>query len=461
MNRRRFSADLLGALGASFLIPDVIAGSRVWDPGRAPGSPSGTWDRSGGEESQEMPRINASRLHRRLEELSHYGRRPDGGVDRVAFSQAEIEARTYVRSLREEEGLDVRLDAAGNLLGRRDGREAGLTPLMVGSHLDSVPAGGNYDGPLGTLGALEVLQTLREAGMVSRHSLEVVAFVNEEGGKTGSRVMAGEFRPEELELETVSGLTIREGIRRLGGNPEAVTTARREPGSVAGFLELHVEQGAVLEEAGATIGVVEGIVGIRRWHVKVAGAANHAGTTPMALRKDALLGAAVFVQAVNRVARTIPGSQVATVGRIQAFPGAPNVIPGEVILSLEIRDLAMEGIERVFELLRREADEIEGHHGTPFTMEEIYLSAAAPTDERFRRWVEDAAQELGLSHRRMPSGAGHDAQAVAHFAPVGMIFIPSVGGVSHHPDEYSRPEDVEAGVNVLLRALVKADAELG
>jgi N-carbamoyl-L-amino-acid hydrolase len=206
--------------------------------------------------------------------------------------------------------------------------------------------------------------------------------------------------------------------------------------------------------------VVEGIVGIRRWNVTVSGSANHAGTTPMDQRKDALLGAAGLVQAVNRVARSMEGSQVATVGKIQASPGVPNVIPGEVELTLEVRALRMERIQEVYEGILREAAGIEEADGTPIVLEEFYLSAAAPTDERFRRWVEDAADDLGLSHIRMPSGAGHDAQALAHFAPMGMVFIPSVGGLSHHPDEYSRPEDIEAGVNVLMKALLRADAEL-
>jgi N-carbamoyl-L-amino-acid hydrolase len=177
-------------------------------------------------------------------------------------------------------------------------------------------------------------------------------------------------------------------------------------------------------------------------------------------RRDALLGAARLVEAVNRITTSIRGSQVATVGKIQARPGAPNVIPGEVKLTIEIRALEMGRIQEVFDGVRVEADNIGRENETPITTEEFYLSAAAPTDERFRRWVETSAEDLALSHNRMPSGAGHDAQAVAHFAPMGMVFIPSVGGLSHHPDEYSRPEDIEAGVNVLLRALLKADAGL-
>lgn len=428
----------MGAFGASAVSPRVLSSALL----------------------REQPLVNGPRLHQWLREMSRFGAREDGGVDRVAFSDADIEGRAYVRSLMEGAGLDVRVDLAGNILGRLEGTIPGLPPLMVGSHLDSVPAGGNYDGPLGTLGALEGVRTLQDAGIRPRHPVDVVIFVNEEGGKTGSRVMAGEFRTQELELESASGFTIEEGIRRLGGDPERLADVRVKPGEVAGFLELHVEQGAVLERGGVQVGVVEGIVGIRRWDAIVHGAANHAGTTPMDQRRDALLGAARLVDAVNRVVNSIQGSQVATVGRIRARPGAPNVIAGEVTLSIEIRALEMDRIQEVMDGIRQEADAIGTENGTPIDLNEFYLSGAAPTDERFRGWVESAADDLGLTHRRMPSGAGHDAQAVAHFAPVGMVFIPSVGGLSHHPEEYSRPEDIEAGANVLLGALLKADAGL-
>ncbi len=452
MTRRQFSSSLIGAFGASAVSPGFLSGAfgvSAVSPGFSPGALR-----------QVQPLVNGPRLHRWLQELSDFGAREDGGIDRVAFSDADIEGRRYVRSLMEEAGLDVRVDLVGNILGRLEGTISGLPPIMVGSHLDSVPAGGNYDGPLGTLGALEGVRTLQDAGIELRHPVDVVVFVNEEGGKTGSRVMAGEFRTQELELESASGFTIGEGIRRLGGDPERLAEAQVGPGEVAGFLELHVEQGAVLERSGIQVGVVEGIVGIRRWDAIVRGAANHAGTTPMDQRRDALLGAARLVEAVNRAATSMEGSQVATVGRIQARPGAPNVIPGEVVLSIEVRALEMERIQEVMDEIRKEADAIGAENGTPIDLNEFYLSGAAPTDERFRGWVESAADDLGLTHRRMPSGAGHDAQAVAHFAPMGMVFVPSVGGLSHHPEEYSRPEDIEAGANVLLGALLKADSEL-
>lgn len=455
MDRRHFSRTVGAALGAAL---GTGLGIRPAGSALFPGALSASLP--GRRRVQEQPLINGPRLHRWLRELSRYGERADGGVDRVAFSDADIQGRAFVRSLMEEAGLEVRVDLVGNLFGRLQGSDANLPPLMVGSHLDSVPAGGNYDGPLGTLGALEGVQTLIETGVPTRHSVDVVAFVNEEGGKTGSRVLAGEFRREELQLISASGFSIGEGIRRLGGDPERLEEAKLEHGSVAGYLELHVEQGAILEKSGIPIGVVEGIVGIRRWNAVVQGAANHAGTTPMDQRRDAMIGAARLVEAVNRVVRSLPGSQVATVGTIQASPGAPNVIPGEVRLSIEIRALEMDRIQDVVDGIQIEAEGIGAENNTPIELYEFYLSAAAPTDLRFRDWVEDAARELDLGSERMPSGAGHDAQAVAHFAPMGMVFVPSVGGLSHHPDEYSRPEDVEAGANVLLGALLKADEEL-
>jgi len=330
MNRRHFSKTMLTALGASALPSGMIMA------------------REGGAfNDQALPLINGSRVNAWLTEFSQFGRREDGGVDRVAFSDADVEGRRWVRSLMEEMGLEVRVDVAGNILGRWAGSNDSSHPLMLGSHIDSVPAGGNFDGPLGSLGALEVVKALQEAGLRTRHPLEVVIFVNEEGGKTGSRVMAGEVQDRELGLETASGFTIGEGIRRLGGDPSRLSEGRRSPGSVAGYLELHIEQGAILEREGITIGIVEGIVGIRRWTATIHGSANHAGTTPMDQRHDAMLGAARLVEAVNRVVTGIPGTQVGTVGRLTVSPGAPNVIPGEVVLSIEVRALEMTRIQEV------------------------------------------------------------------------------------------------------------------
>jgi N-carbamoyl-L-amino-acid hydrolase len=401
-------------------------------------------------------RVDGGRLNRRLDELARFGANAAGGIDRVAFSDADLAGRAWLAERMGEAGLEVRVDLAGNLLGRRPGRED-LPPLWTGSHIDSVPGGGNYDGQVGSMAALEVALTLAEAGVTTRHPLDIVVFINEEGGKTGSRALIGAVEPMELDIVTASGYTIAEGIRRLGGDPGRLAEAELEPGTLAAFLELHVEQGAVLEADGVDIGVVEGIVGIKRWTVSVEGHTNHAGTTPMDRRRDALVAAARFVDAVYRTTLEMPGSQVATVGRIGAEPGAPNVIPGRATLSLEIRDLAMEKIDEIQDRLRSHAEEIGAGTGTTFAFEPFYESRAAPTHPAIRDLVEAEARELGLSTRRMPSGAGHDAQSVALLAPVGMIFVPSRDGISHAPAEYTSPDDATNGADVLLRTLLALD----
>lgn len=408
--------------------------------------------------SQGGVRVDGDRLLGWLRRLRDFGGTAAGGTHRVAYGPEDVAAREWVAGLMREAGLEVSTDLAGNLVGRRRGTGSGLAPLMLGSHIDTVPDGGSYDGTVGALGAVEVARTLADHGLETRHPLELVVFQNEEGGKTGSRALIGAVEPGELEIVTASGRTIREGIRLLGGDPERLGEARRRPGSVAAYLELHVEQGAVLETEGVDVGVVEGIVGIKRWTVTLDGFANHAGTTPMHGRRDALVAASRFVLAVDRVARETPGRQVATVGRIRAAPGAPNVIPGEVTLSLEIRDLEMAKIDAVHDIIREEAAGIQRDSGVAFSFDRFYVSRAAPTDERIRDLVAEAAAELGLSSLRMPSGAGHDAQSIARLGPVGMIFVPSVDGISHSPRERSEPEDVVAGADVLLRALLKLDA---
>ncbi|MBI3982954.1 MAG: Zn-dependent hydrolase [Gemmatimonadetes bacterium] len=403
-------------------------------------------------------RVNGTRLNEQLTRLGNIGRNPvTGGINRLAFSDADREARSYVTQLMRAARLDVSVDAVANLIGRRGGSDPTLPALMVGSHIDSVPEGGNCDGPVGSLAAIEVAHTLAERGVTTRHPLEVVIFSNEENGKTGSRAMSGEVEAQELDIVTASGKSIRDGIAFLGGEPGNLRRARRERGSVAAFFELHVEQGGILEREQVPIGVVEGIVGIKRWDVTVEGFANHAGTTPMDARRDALLAAARFVDTVHRTTRDIAGRQVATVGRIRAEPGAPNVIPGRAVLSLEIRDLDMTKIDQVFERLRGEADAIGAATGTTFAFQPFYTSHAALTDEPLRRGIESAASVLDLRTMRLPSGAGHDAQSVARFAPIGMIFVPSVGGISHSPQEFTRPDDVVNGTNVLLTSLLESD----
>jgi N-carbamoyl-L-amino-acid hydrolase len=320
-----------------------------------------------------------------------------------------------------------------------------------------VPEGGNYDGDVGSMSAIEVAQTLAEQHVPLRHPLEVTIWQNEEGGLYGSRAVSGQLLPAELSNHSVSGKTIAEGTTTIGGDPTKLDLVKRKPGDVAAYLELHIEQGGTLERDGLQIGVVEGIVGIQEWDVTVTGFANHAGTTPMDQRHDALVAAARFVDMVNRTVRSIPGRQVGNVGRIQAFPGAPNVVPGKVVLSLELRDLDDAKIAMMYDRIVENSQSIAADLGVTFDFHQLSVEHAAPSTPWVRDLIEASAKELGLTTKRMPSGAGHDAQAIATIAPMGMIFVPSIGGISHSPKEFTKPEDVVNGANVLLNTLLALD----
>jgi N-carbamoyl-L-amino-acid hydrolase len=407
--------------------------------------------------ARRAPRIDGARLNRHLAELSRFGANPQGGVTRLAYSDADRQAREYVLGLMRDAKLDPRIDSAGNIIASRAGRDASRKPILFGSHIDSVPEGGNYDGNVGSMAAIEVAQSLGEQGITTKHPLEVVVWQNEEGGLYGSRGVSGQLTPDELQNVSRSGKTIADGISFLGGDPQRLVAARRAKGDIAGYLELHIEQGGNLERQRIDIGVVEGIVGIKQWEVTVTGFANHAGTTPMDQRHDALLAAARFVDAVNRTVTSIPGRQVGTVGRMQAFPGAPNVIPGQVVCTLELRDLDAAKVDSLYASIAAKATRIGGDTGTTFAFRLLHENVPAPSDPRVRALIADSARELGLTTKVMPSGAGHDAQAMATLAPMGMIFIPSIGGISHAPKEFSRPEDIVNGANVLLASLLRLD----
>lgn len=401
--------------------------------------------------------INGDRLNQHIAALAEIGKNPQGGVSRIAYSDADLRGREYVMGLMRAAKLDVSIDAAGNIVGRRAGSDPLLPPIVMGSHIDSVPEGGNFDGVVGSLGAIEVAQALADTHIVTRHSLQVVMFQNEEGGLVGSEALSGELPVTTLDLVSRSGKTIRAGIKDIGGRPDELPSAVRQKGSIAAYLELHIEQGAFLEAGKINIGVVEGIVGNNRWDVTVEGFANHAGSTPMNMRKDALLVAAKFVEAVNRIVTSVSGRQVGTVGRIQAFPGAYNVIPGKVIMGLDLRDLDAAKIDLLFDRISAEAAQLAEASGTKIDFKELSVNAPAPTDARIRQIISDSAKALGLTTQLMPSGATHDAQSMAHLGPIGMIFVPSVGGISHSPREFTPPEDIVNGANVLLSTLLKLD----
>ena len=408
-------------------------------------------------------RVNGARLREQLEALSIFGRPTSGtfadGVSRVAFSDADIAGRAYVRKLMEAAGLKPRIDAAGNIFALRPGGEPSLAPVLFGSHIDSVPNGGNFDGDLGTLAAIEVIRTLNESRITTRRPLEIVVWCNEEGvafnnGLFGSRAVAGRLEPGELDA-VWNGMKKTDAIRRVGGNPEQIADAKRSPGSFHCYLELHIEQGGTLDRAGIPIGVVDGIVAIDRYDVEIRGFANHAGTTPMDQRRDALVAASQITLAVHEIVRALPGRQVGTVGQLNVTPNAPNVVPGLVRMTVELRDLVPGKIQELASGIRSRTREIAATTGVEIDMRRASHHDAALAAPEVQKAIEAACTKLGLSFQHLPSGAGHDAQAMATLGPMGMIFIPSVGGISHSPKELSRWEDCARGAAVLLETVLE------
>lgn len=407
--------------------------------------------------AQKIIKASPQRMEERIKMLGQFGTNPEGGVSRVAYSDADIAGRKYVMGLMKEAGLEVSIDAAGNIIGKRKGKNNNLPAIAFGSHIDSVPGGGNYDGDVGSLGAIECVQLMKENNIITDHPLEVLIFQNEEGGLVGSEAISGILHEDELDLVSSSGKTLRQGMIDIGGDPTRYQEAARKKGDFMAFLELHIEQGGFLDREGINIGVVEGIVGIKQWMVTILGKANHAGTTPMDQRQDAMLAAAKLVVEVNKIVRSIPGRQVATNGKIKAEPGAPNVIPGKVEMTLEIRDLDYNKILSVFEKIQEAGKTIEQETGTTISYKSINEDIPAVTDKRIQEIVASSAKDLGLTSKFMPSGAGHDTQDMARIAPTGMIFVPSKDGISHSPKEYTSPEDMANGASVLYRTILKLD----
>jgi beta-ureidopropionase / N-carbamoyl-L-amino-acid hydrolase len=411
------------------------------------------------------PRVDGQALRRRIEELSVFGR-PDGGtfadgVSRVAYSDADVKGREYVMGLMRTAGLETRIDPAGNIFGRRPGGDSSLPPILFGSHIDSVPSGGNFDGDLGSLSALGAIEALNVARVDTTHPLEMVVWANEEGvafarGLAGSRIVAGDVKPADMD-QVWNGMTRGECIRRIGGAPERIMDAAKAKGSWHCYFELHIEQGGTLERASIPVGVVEGIVAIDRYDAVVAGVANHAGTTPMNDRQDALLAASQLALAVRDVVTREPGRQVGTVGKLDISPNAPNVIPGSARLTIELRDLSVKKLEALAESIRARARDIASSTRTSIEITRASQNPPATASPELQAAIERVSAVMNLETTRLPSGAGHDAQMMAQLAPMAMIFVPSVGGVSHSPKELTRWDDCTRGADVLLQVVLAAD----
>jgi len=406
--------------------------------------------------SAQTAQVDGASLYNRIQLIGHTGQ------TRLAYSQEDIRGRAVAIDMMREVGLTVSIDPAGNIVGRRPGRER-RSPLVFGSHVDTVRNAGLYDGILGVMAGIECVGVLQEAGYVTAHPLELIVFANEEGQRfgalCGSRAVVGALGPDDLTRVDETGRTLAEAIQSIGGDPEQLSSAVRKAGEIAAFVELHIEQGGTLEKAGLPIGIVEGISGISYTDVRVMGAANHSGTTAMELRKDALVAAAELVLCVQRAALE-KRCHVATVGQLIVSPNATNIIPGEVAFTVEVRDLEQKKILEMMKHIRECGQEIAFRSNINIEFSDRKLIESVPCSPLVRDAIVRSCAELGFKFQMLPSGAGHDAQMMARLAPTGMIFVPSTEGVSHSPREFTSSEDCARGAQVLLETILHLDDTL-
>jgi N-carbamoyl-L-amino-acid hydrolase len=402
-------------------------------------------------------RVDFSRLRRDLDELGAIGRTPEGGVSRPSWSDADMQARRWLLDRIVAAGLTPRVDAAGNILGRW---QQGGPAVLVGSHLDSVPNGGTLDGALGVLAGLECLRRIKETGAPLRHPVELAAFTDEEGafgGFFGSYAFTGCLEAKGIpDLTDSAGVRIIDAMARHGVDALQAPAAFRNSEDVRAYVELHIEQGPILEAKQIPIGVVDAIVGIRRFGITFRGRADHAGTTPMTDRRDALLGASDLIQQGRELvlAEGTPASRL-TVGVLQVKPGAANIIPAEAYLSYELREVSGAMLRTLADRSRALAADIATAWGLTVSIETIVDVEPVRLADEVKACIVSATEDLGIRHLRLPAMAGHDAQVVGRVAPAGMIFVPSKDGRSHSPLEFTADEDLERGANVLLLTLLK------
>ena len=400
------------------------------------------------------PSIDAQRLWSSLMALAKIGATPKGGVRRVTLTSADREGRERFALWCRDAGLELRVDAIGNLFARRTGKDAGAAPVVMGSHLDTQPNGGRFDGAYGVMAGLEVVRALNDAGIATRAPLEVACWTNEEGSRfvptmMGSGVFTGVYPLEEvLKNKDTDGVSVREALETIGYRGEA------KPHTVGAYFEAHIEQGPVLEDTRTTIGVVQGALGQRWFDVLVAGQDAHAGPTPMHLRKDAMLAAAQLTLEVNRIATSFPDSARGTVGHMQVKPNSRNVIPGEVRMTVDLRNARDTTLLSMKNQLTESVKAIaQERHVSIDVKEVVYFPPSEFAPELVER-VRAAAKRLGFSHRDIVSGAAHDAVYLARVAPTAMVFVPCEGGISHNEIENARPEDLAAGCSVMLEAVL-------
>jgi hydantoinase/carbamoylase family amidase len=409
--------------------------------------------------------VDPKRISARLAAFARIGYSSDGGMQRLAFSRKDLQARELLIHMLTTLGLVVQVDGIGNVFGRLAGTHPDLPSLLIGSHLDTVPGGGRFDGSLGVVAGLELMSILRAAALQPRHPIELVSFSCEESsrfgrGTLGSGIVAGVWEADELlTLRDRQGATLRNVLQRHGLAPDAVHTARRAAGDFLTFLELHIEQGRVLEEAELQLGVVTAIAAPTRFRLTLTGRADHSGATPMHLRQDALAGAAEVVLAVERAASGV-GETVATVGALRVTPGVMNVVPGVVELDIDIRGVDLGHRQQVTQRIRDEITEISTRRRLRAELQLLNQQEPVALDPRIMTALEQACKRRGIRSRRMPSGAGHDAMQMARICPAGMLLAPSRAGISHNRAEWTDLDDIVAGVQIMVDVAIEL-AQLG
>lgn len=402
-----------------------------------------------------MLQVNSDRLWRSLMDLAKVGATPKGGVRRLTLTDTDREGRDLFSRWCREAGLSVEVDAIGNIFARRAGADSSAAPVAMGSHLDSQPSGGKFDGAYGVMAGLEVVRTLNDAGLRTRAPLEVAAWTNEEGSRfvptmMGSGVFAGVHSLESvLGNKDVDGVSVGKALNDIG---YAGTAA---PHALGAYFEAHIEQGPVLEATKTTIGVVLGALGQRWFDVRIEGQDAHAGPTPMETRRDAMLAAARLTLEVNRIATTFPDYARGTVGQMLVKPNSRNVVPGEVRMTVDLRNAKDATLSAMAADLKKAIRDIEGQTRTAITLQEVVYFPPSEFHPELVKSVREGAQGFGYTHRDIVSGAAHDAVYMARIAPTAMVFVPCEGGISHNEIESARPEDVAAGCNVLLHAVLQ------
>lgn len=404
-----------------------------------------------------MLKINAPRLRSDIESLSAIGREADHGLYRMAFSDHDMAARQWLGQCIKEAGLELFIDGAANIHGRLTAK-SNLPGVLVGSHIDTIPGAGHLDGALGVLAGLECLRCLKEQNIHLKHPVELVAFSDEEGrfgGMFGSQAIAGKLTPQSI-LDAIDpqGLSLIDAMQRHGLNAMDALNASVAPESIKAFIELHIEQGPVLDRQGISVGVVEGINGLFKWQVRLKGQANHAGSTPMNMREDAFQGLAEVAMQIDRVLEENGGPRsVATIGRVALSPGAANVIPGMAEFTLEVRDTDTMVLDALADAFRRSISAVARRRNLMFEFDVLSQIEPVKCDRAIQEVIKQSADQLGIESMFIPSGAAHDTQIMASIAPAGMIFVPSKDGRSHSPAEWTVWDDVECGANVLLNTL--------